>query len=63
MPIRYNTHLLKCAEYDRKVGSPMPLLADVITTPNKAIHSAFAKPTSRKPAADNNTAKKILKLQ
>lgn len=41
----------------------MPELAEVIITPNKAIHSALAKPTNKKPAAENNTANAIRKLE
>lgn len=41
----------------------MPLLADVITTPRRAIHSALAKPTSRKPAAEKATARAIRTLK
>lgn len=41
----------------------MPLLAEVMTTPSRAIHSAFAKPTNRKPAAEKATAKAMRTLQ
>lgn len=41
----------------------MPLLAEVTTTPSKAIHLKLAKPTSKKPAAEKHTAKAILKLK
>jgi len=45
------------------VVSPIPLLADVMITPNRAIHSALANPTSRKPAAEKATARAMRKLE